>query len=163
MNRRALTTIALALLAVLFATALPRIGFAQSDPLLGMWQLNLAKSKYSPGPSPKSGTIYVRGEGQNRKATAVGIDAAGNPTAILLPEYIPDGKPHPVTGAPAYDASVWTRVDAYTLNVSRTKAGKIVQTVSNVVTPDGKTLTLTTTGTDENGRQFNNIAVYDKQ
>ena len=84
MNRRALTTIALALLAVLFATALPRIGFAQSDPLLGMWQLNLAKSKYSPGPSPKSGTIYVRGEGQNRKATAVGIDAAGNPTAMAI-------------------------------------------------------------------------------
>jgi hypothetical protein len=69
----------------------------------------------------------------------------------------------PVTGAPAYDASAWTQVDAYTLNVSRTKAGKIVQTVTNVVTPDGKMLTLTTTGTDENGRQFNNIAVYDKQ
>jgi hypothetical protein len=162
MNRRTLTTMALVFSAIVFATALPQIGFAQSDPLLGTWQLNLAKSKYSPGPPPKSGTIY-RGEGQNRKATAVGIDATGKPTVIVLPEYIPDGKPHPVTGAPAYDASVWTRIDAYTLNVSRTKAGKVVQTVPNVVTPDGKTLTLTTTGTDENGRQINSISVYDKQ
>jgi hypothetical protein len=92
MNRRTLTTMALVFSAIVFATALPQAGLAQGDPLLGMWQLNLAKSKYSPGPSPK-GTIYVRGEWQNRKATAVGIDTAGNPTVILLPEYIPDGNP----------------------------------------------------------------------
>ena len=159
MKRRTILT--LTVITLLGLAALPQTGFAQSAPATGLWQLNLAKSKYSPGPSPKSGTIYVRGEGQNRKATAVGIDAAGNPTVILLPEYIPDGKPHPVTGAPAYDASVWTRVNAYTFNVSRTK--EVVQTVTNVVTPDGKTLTLTTTGTDASGRQINNIAVYDKQ
>lgn len=28
------------------------IGFAQSDPGIGTWKLNLAKSTYSPGPPP---------------------------------------------------------------------------------------------------------------
>ena len=34
----------------LAVAALPQLGFAQSVPWLGTWQLNLAKSKYSPGP-----------------------------------------------------------------------------------------------------------------
>jgi hypothetical protein len=48
MNRRTLTTMVLLGLAV--ATAFPQIACAQTDPFLGTWQLNLAKSKYSPGP-----------------------------------------------------------------------------------------------------------------
>ena len=32
----------------------------ESDPLVGTWELNVAKSKYSPGPAPKSETrTYV--------------------------------------------------------------------------------------------------------
>ena len=52
MNRRTFTTTALLGLAV--ATALPQAGLAQSNPWLGMWKLNLAKSTYPPGQAPKS-------------------------------------------------------------------------------------------------------------
>jgi len=31
------------------------------------------------------------------------------------------------------------------------------------VSSDGKTMTVTTTGTDERGRKINNVAVYDRQ
>src|SRR5579864_717275 len=59
--------------------ALPQPSFAQSDPLAGLWQLNLAKSKRTTGPAgAKSQTVYIQGEGQNRKITAVAINAAGN-------------------------------------------------------------------------------------
>ena len=97
------------------AIAIPQTAFAQSDPLLGTWQLNLAKSKYS-GPAPKSGTVYFRAEGQNRKGTAVGIDAAGNPTVLVAPSYNDDGKPNPMTATPAiaYDVTTNTRVERTT-------------------------------------------------
>jgi hypothetical protein len=73
-----------------------------------------------------------------------------------------DGMPHPVTGNSNYDASAYTRVDAYTINISRMKAGKVVGTTT-VVSRDGTTATATDTLTDANGRQINNIVVYDKQ
>jgi hypothetical protein len=57
----------------LAVAALPRAGFAQSDPFIGTWQLNLAKSKFSPGPGPKSATMNVQGEGENHNVTFAGI------------------------------------------------------------------------------------------
>jgi len=141
MNRRALTTIALAFLAVLFATASPQIGFAQSNPFVGTWQLNLAKSKYSPGPPPKSATDNVQAEGQGLKVTITGVGAEGNPINITFTNVF-DGMPHPA-GNPNFDAAATARVDAYTLINSRTKAGKLVGTQTVVVSPDGKTLTAT--------------------
>jgi len=159
MNRRTLTT--MALLGLAAATALPQIAFAQSDPFLGTWQLNLAKSKYSPGPPPKSQTANIQGDGQNHRVTTTGIDAAGKPTSAAFTR-IYDGMPHPGV-TPDFDALSLTRVDDHTLIISRTKAGKLVQTVTNVVSQDGKTNTITTNGTDGNGRPINNISVWDKQ
>jgi hypothetical protein len=109
MHRRNLTTVVL-FLAVLFATALPKSGFAQSSPLIGTWKLNLSKSKYSPGPPPRSGTLTYTQDGQNIKNTAQAIDAQGNSTAIVFMR-IYDGQPHPTTGSPLFDASAYTRLD----------------------------------------------------
>jgi hypothetical protein len=41
--------------------------------------------------------------------------------------------------------------------------GKVVQTVTEVLSEDGKTLTFTSTGANANGQQINNAAVYEKQ
>ena len=30
-----------------------------ADPIVGTWKLNVAKSKYSPGPAPKGGTTRI--------------------------------------------------------------------------------------------------------
>jgi len=143
--------------------AWPQAGVAQSDFLSGLWQINVAKSKYDPGPPPKSQTVYFQGEGQNRKVTIVGITSAGNPQLATFTEFVEDGKPHPVTGLAGIDAQAYTRVDARTLNVSRFKDGKVIQTGTWVVSPDGKALTVTFTGTNANGRGVNNILFYDKQ
>jgi hypothetical protein len=141
---------------------LPQVGFAQSDPWLGTWKLNLAKSKYGPVPLPKSLTVTIQEEGQNHKVTAVGIDAEGKPISSVV-TWIFDGMPHPVTGSSNFDAIAPTRVDAYTTIISRTKAGKLVRASIDVVSRDGKTLTGTTAGIEANGRQFNIVNVYDKQ
>jgi hypothetical protein len=164
MTRRTIIMLTgMALLGLAFAAS-PQVALAQSDPLDGIWQLNLAKSKLTGGPLAgfKSITHYFHGEGQNRRDTLVGIDAQGNPWSAVF-SNIYDGQPHPTTGNPAYDASTYTRVNAYTISYSRTKAGKVVVTGTAVVSQDGKTLTVTEKGTDANGREYNFVLVYDKQ
>ena len=45
----------------------------------------------------------------------------------------------------------------------RKKAGKVVQTSTNVVSNDGKTMTITTKDIGADARPINNVTVYDKQ
>jgi hypothetical protein len=153
----------MALLGLAVATALPQTGLAQSNPMIGTWKLNLAKSKFSPGPPPRSGTTIFEPAGEGLRVTAEGIDAQGNPTKVDFGVIFFDGKSYPVTGAPAYDASSYKRANDSTVEYTRTKAGKVVQTATFVVSADGKTRTLTTTGVDEKGQKIDNVAFYDKQ
>jgi len=160
MNRRALTTMALFFLAV---TALPQCGFAQGNPLIGTWKINLTKSKYSPGPPPTSGTTIFEAVGQGIRITADGIDAQGKPTKLNFGVVHFDGKPYPITGTPDYDAATYKQVNNSTMESTRTKAGKVVQTTTSAISADGKTRTLTTTGVNEKGQQISNVAFYKKQ
>jgi len=159
MNRRnaiiAMTFLGLAISA-------PQTAFAQSDPFVGTWQLNLAKSKYSPGPAPKSQTVNIQVDGQGERATITGVGAEGNPINYTLTSVF-DGMPHPVVGDPKQDAYASTRVDAYTHIYSDFKAGKLVGTTTIVVSPEGRTMTVTEIILDANGKLINNITVFDKQ
>src|SRR5437899_12903186 len=97
MNRRTtltLTSMALFFLAAVLTTAVPEIGLAQSNPLIGTWKLNLAKSKYMGVPPPRSTTLTFVGEGQNLTNTADTIDAQGQAVKTVF-SHIYDGKPHP--------------------------------------------------------------------
>jgi hypothetical protein len=160
-RRTTLMLTGMTLLGLAFAAS-PRVALAQSDPFDGIWQMNLAKSKITgPGAGVKSDTLYFHGEGQNRRITEVGIDAQGNPYSVVY-MLIFDGQPHPTTGSSLSDASAFTRVDAHTINYSLTKAGKLVETGTGVVSQDGKTLTFTDNGTDASGREYNDVFVNDK-
>jgi hypothetical protein len=77
--------------------------------------------------------------------------------------HIYDGQPHPATISRDYDATVLTQVDRNTLIFSRLKAAKLVQLGTFVISEDGKTLTVTTTGVSGNGQPVKSIAVFDKQ
>jgi hypothetical protein len=165
MNRRTtltLTSMAL-VLAALLATATPKIGFAQSNLAGTTWKLNLAKSKFNPGPAPGSATVAYEAVGQGLRATAEGVDAQGNPTKAVFGPYFYDGKSYPVAGVPAYDATSNKIINDSTVEMTRTKAGKVILTTTRVLSADGKTLTFTTTGLNANGQQLNDVAVYDKQ
>jgi hypothetical protein len=148
----------------LVATTIPQVGLAQSNPLIGTWRLNLAKSKYMGAPPPRSTTLTFAGEGQNLTNTAETIDAQGQTIKVVF-THIYDGKPHPTTGVPGglYDASAYTRIDASTIDFVRSKDGKAVQTGRAVLSSDGKTYTVTTEGTGPNGQAINTVAVFEKQ
>src|ERR1700676_2122464 len=92
------------LVPLLFATLLVSVGLlAVDDPLIGTWQLNLAKSKYNPGPPPKSQILnYTPFGNKGLKVRAEIVDAQGNKTVT---EYSAnyDAKDYPVTGSPDAD------------------------------------------------------------
>jgi hypothetical protein len=56
-----------------------------------------------------------------------------------------------------------TLVDANTLKSIYTKAGKVAFTQTSVVSSDGKSLTITGTSTNAQGKTVNSVGVYDKQ
>jgi len=136
--------------------------WAQTDPAIGTWKLNPAKSKYDPGPVPKSNTVVITAAGKSLKVSAKGVDGEGKPTSTDY-TVANDGKDVPVKGPAAYDRVSARRIDPNTTELTRKKAGKVVQTATRAVSSDGKTMTVTTTGTDEKGRKVNTVAVFDKQ
>jgi hypothetical protein len=150
--------------ALCLLAALTSVASAQDDGHVGTWELNVAKSTFNPGPPPKGQTLRYTAEGRGLTAMFQGVDAAGMPMnpdpSNLVISF--DGKDHP-TPRPHYDSSAWRRINANSYVVHRKKGGKIVLTSTNVVSHDGQTLTITTTGVDEDGQSINNIAVYDKQ
>jgi phage tail sheath gpL-like len=162
MNRRALTTIVLLCSAVVFAAVLPPIAFAQNNPFVGTWKFNLEKSKYL-GAAPKSITSIIEAVGQGLRATVELIDAQGNAAKVDYGVFFLDGKSYPIVGSPAFDAASYKLVNDHTIEITRTKAGKVVRTSTRVVAADGKTSTVTTTSVDANGQQRSDVAVEDKQ
>jgi len=140
----------------------PPAALAQPDLFNGTWTLNVAKSKYSPGPPPKSQTVIYEAAGQGVKVMAKGTDADGKPiTTQYTANY--DGKDYPVTSQPDWDTTALKRIDAHTAEFTRKRVGKVVQTGTNVVSKDGKTRTTTTTGINAKGEKINNVAVYEKK
>jgi hypothetical protein len=74
-----------------------------------------------------------------------------------------DGKDYPVTGDPTSDMRSYRKINDRTLAITIKKGGKVTGTGRIVVSADGKTRTVTTSGTDPQGKKFKNVAVYDKQ
>ncbi len=136
---------------------------AQStDPIVGTWELNVAKSKYSPGPAPKSETRTYVMAGQDIKATSKGVDATGKPTASEWTVNY-DGKDRPLTGSPDADALSLKRVDAFTTEFTQTRGGKVVITGTRIISRDGKVMTITTRGTNAQGQAINDVEVFEKR
>ena len=154
----------LARAAVISAAVLAAVlsAHAQSkDPIVGTWTLNAAKSKYTPGPVPRSITTVYEAAGKGYKVT-VKNDTGGGTVEYSYTTYL-DGKDSKVTGNnPNADTIGVKRIDARTLEVISKKNGKVTITQRNVLSSDGKTRTVTTTGTDALGQKVNNMAVFER-
>jgi hypothetical protein len=162
MKQRTVIMLTCATVLGLAAATLPQLAFAQNGPQIGTWKLNLQRSQYIPGPAPREQILNIAQDGQVVKDTVQTVDAAGNvSTGVVMHVY--DGQPHPATISRDYDATVLTQVDRNTLIFSRLKAAKLVQLGTFVISEDGKTLTVTTTGINGSGQPLKTIAVFDKQ
>jgi hypothetical protein len=147
-----------AALVLLFATG--NVLLAQSNPFVATWILDVASSKYVPGPAPQSqtrtwdaaGNVMVNSIGATGKASSYGYTVKG------------DGKEYPTIGAipNTADKIISTKVDANTYEAKFTKAGKQVETTTFAVSNGGKTLTIHAKGVSPAG-EFDNTMVWNKQ
>jgi hypothetical protein len=159
MARRFCSAFAAALVSVLMLG----VTVMAADSNIGTWKMNPAKSKFSPGPAPKSQTLKIEAWGPDGvKYTADGVDAEGKPSHWEMQAKY-DGKFVPFTGNPDADMLAYKRIDANTVEATTTLNGKPSQTTKIVVSANGKTRTLTQTGKDAKGQTVHNVVVYDKQ
>jgi hypothetical protein len=143
-----------ALLLLLFSVAL---AVRAADPVLGTWHLDVAKSRYDPGPPPKSQTRIYREEGGAVKAVVTTVYKNGNSETVYYPANY-DGKEHPVEGSPDTDGILMKRIDDYTAESTLTHAGHTIGTARRTVSRDGQTMTITFKGSE-----VNNTAYYEKE
>ena len=133
-----------------------------NDPMVGTWKLNLSKSTYSPGPAPKSAINKFEPWEDGMKATIDMVDGQGNKIHSEATVKF-DGKDYPIKGSPIADAVSVKRTNEKEMDVVWKRGGKVTMTGKSVISSEGRTTTLTQTGTDPQGRTMNNTAVYDKQ
>jgi hypothetical protein len=152
-TRSILLAIAVCLLAVSF-------GFAQ-NPNMGTWKLNEAKSKIPAG-TIKNTTVIYAAAGDSVKVTTDGSAGDGSPLHTEWTGMV-DGKDYPLTGDPNADTRSYKKVDDHTLSLENKKGGKVSISGKVVISADGKTRTVTTSGTTAAGKKVTSTAVYDKQ
>ena len=134
-----------------------------ADNFLGTWTLNVAKSKYDPGPAPKSQTTILEPVADGAtKERGDRVNADGSRTQWEWTAKF-DGKDYPVKGDPGRDAVSVKKVDDYTLDISNKKGGKVTTTIHAVYAKDGKSRTETVTGTDAEGKKIENVTQWTKQ
>lgn len=132
---------------------------AQNNAFVGTWKLDVASSKYNPGPAPQkqtrtweaNGKVTVDSVGATGKASSYGYTIKG------------DGKEYPTVGAIPNTADIITskKVDANTYEAKFFKAGKQVELTTFAVSNGGKTLTIHAKGSSPSG-DFDNTMVWSK-
>lgn len=146
----------------ILAFCLVALGFSYAqDAFTGTWKLNESKSKFSPG-APKNDTVVYAASGDSVKITVDGTDADGKSTHSEWTGKF-DGKDYPVTGDPNADSRAYTKVDDHNLKFNAKRGGKITTTGKVMVSADGKSRTVTTSGTNAKGQKVSTNSVYDKQ
>jgi hypothetical protein len=143
---------------ILLAAALT---LSAADPFMGTWNVNMAKSKYSPGPAPKSSTVTYSQDSDWIVAKIDTVSAEGTPTSSTI-RYRRDGKEYPYDAPAGKGTIAVTSMNANTAHAT-IKVGTATTTVHTVIAKDGKSFTRTTKGTDAQGRTVNNLVVFEKQ
>src|SRR5262245_5460486 len=139
-----------ALLALVVTGALT---YGAENPQVGTWNLNVAKSKYNPGPAPKSNTTRIEAWGDDGiKLTSDGVTADGQATHVEFQAKY-DGKDYPIKGLPTADTITLKRINPNTVEGITKKGGKEIGKARSVISKDGKTRTFTTEGIDAQGRK----------
>jgi hypothetical protein len=132
-----------------------------SDPNMGTWKLNEAKSKFPAG-ATKNTTVVYSPSGDMMKVTTDGTSGDGKPVQSKWTGKF-DGEDYPVTGGPPGVTRSYTKVDGHTLMLANKKDGKVTSSGRAVVSADGKLRTVALSWTSDDGKKMSSTAVYDKQ
>ena len=130
--------------------------FSADDPFSGTWVLNHSKSRLPP-PAPKSLIARMAVNGSDIEVEEEIISDSGQRFAVHVKARF-DGKDYAITGSPVADTVAYERLDRNTIRGVAKKSGKVIAYEKAVISPDGKSMTGTNSGTDESGQQI--LAVY---
>jgi hypothetical protein len=127
--------------------------------LIGTWRLNVARSKYSPGPPLRSETrVYTR-SAEGVKGVVSRVYGDGRAERF---EYMANfGKDIMVTGIPEYDSVTLRKVDDLTSDAVLSHAGNVYGVARRAIAADGRTMTITFDRKSQEIR-IHNTAFYDK-
>lgn len=133
-----------------------------ADLLTGKWHINTAKSKYGSGNGPARHDLEFALVPGGIRYASNGVDSKG---AAFSSAYTAkfDGKEYPVSGSKKWAPVVVKRVDERTIQSSYLLHGKVQATAVSAVSADGRTLTVTTTGTAGAGKSYENVGVYERR
>src|SRR5438477_10774533 len=124
-----------------------------ANPQIGTWKLNEAKSKLAAGMGKNTTVTYVEQKDKIR-VTVDGVDKDGKPThSVWVGKF--DGKAYPLKGSPSLNAVAYRTVNDRTNEITTLKDGKVAWSGRITVAADGRSRTVTITGTDANGKKFN--------
>jgi hypothetical protein len=131
------------------------------DPFLGTWLLDADQSKFVPGPGPDDRTmIFTETDGGLRHLTKTpNLFLSSTEDIDYTAKF--DGKDYPITGT-GLDTVSLKRVDSHTIERTGKVRGKVSETCTMKVSPDGKTLTVTIKGS-YNGTDYSSVQVLHRQ
>jgi hypothetical protein len=149
-------------LVALVATLTAGAGLAaQSEPFLGIWELNLAKSAVTRGAAPQSETVVNVSEPGGFKSTLATVNSRS--TSVEIHHYDFDGNFHQTEGADPRELS-FKRIDRRTIESDTRRNGQVTVNRRFVLAEDGKTMTVTASGVTGGGQKYtNDIRVYDRK
>jgi hypothetical protein len=136
---------------------------APGDPrVLGTWNLDVAKSKFTPGPPPTSQIRTYEPHDSGYRATIKTTYATRKPTFV---EYVAnyDSLEYPVAGSPDYDTIRLKKVDQSTSEATLGHAGRVFATTRRVMSEDGQTMTITFHADELQGTRIHNVMVFTRQ
>ena len=135
---------------------------SDSDPVVGSWKLNLAKSTFGGGPALKSQirTYSQSARGLTLKMKTVSADGKETTTQAT---YQLNGTDHPSMGNPDFDSLSGMQIDTNTAEFTLKRAGKPVGKIRRTVSKDDQTLTINLVITNAAGVQTSALTVFDKQ
>src|SRR5512132_3285671 len=121
-----------------------------ADPFSGTWKLNVAKSKYTPGPAPDSGTVTINSDG-SKSSVKSESSFQGKPITTSYDAKL-DGTPAPITGSQVADTIVITKAGERVRALKTMKGATIVAESRARLSADGKVLTVTGKGLNPAGQ-----------
>ena len=126
--------------------------------------MNVEKSK--PANPIKSAVVTITVEG-DRETSGTHVIAPDGKETHTTATFIRDGQEHPYTGGGGsgnlYDTYIARRVASHESVFEFKRDGKVVRTVRNSYSEDGKSRTLVARGVDAQGKEYEILMVFDRQ
>ena len=152
------------LLLMLIVLTAPIIVAQGTEPLVGVWNVDIFKSEYLTGQPPVRRVITFEAAGDSLHFTQETTNQGFNTSETIKQEFTAklDGKDYPIMNS-GLDTVALKKIDA----TSYQRLGKIkgmqTETATMKLSNKNRTLTITTKGTTDSGAEYARTEVFNKQ